>query len=281
MVTNGGCDALSTCTNTAGSHTCGACPTGYTGTGATSCVDVNECLTGNGGCDPLTTCTNTAGSHTCGACPTGYVGTGATGCALYRKNCYQYMTLGPNTGDGLYTIDTDGTGPKPAVQVYCDMTNGGWTQILDQDTTVSGGYLPAATWRAGVATTAPNAGQWSILNRIADFQTTDLTYEFRLTYTNAQTSFIQWAQTGNPATGTRGTLSAITQSPANQSGCGAFAGLANDAQTDSAWDADVGGCWWFAVGSSAAWNNSGIPAYNASAAGQLATNRGRLYVRGR
>jgi hypothetical protein len=191
------------------------------------------------------------------------------------------MTLGPNTGDGLYTIDTDGNGPKAAVQVYCDMTNGGWTQILDQDTAVSGGYLAAAIWRAGVATTAPNAGQWSILNRIADFQNTDGTYEFRLTYTTAQTSFIQWSQTGNPATGTRGTLSGITQSPASQSGCGAFAGLATDGQNESAWDADAGGCWWFAVGSSATWNNSGIPAYNNSAVGQLATNRGRLYVRGR
>ena len=211
----------------------------------------------------------------------GYVGTGATGCVLYRKNCYQYMTLGPNTGDGLYTIDTDGAGAKPPVQVYCDMTNGGWTQILDQDTTVSGGYLPSATWRAGVATTPPNAGQWSILNRVADFQNTDLTYEFRLTYTNAQTTFIQWAQTGNPATGTRGTLSGITQSPANQAGCGAFAGLATDGQAESAWDGDVGGCWWFAVGSSATWNASGIPAINTSSAGQITTNRGRLYVRGR
>jgi hypothetical protein len=161
------------------------------------------------------------------------------------------------------------------------MTNGGWTQILDQDTTVSGGYLPSATWRAGVATTAPNAGQWSILNRIADFQNTDLTYEFRLTYTNAQTTFIQWAQTGNPATGTRGTLSGITQSPANQAGCGAFAGLANDGQAESAWDGDPGGCWWFAVGSSATWNASGIPAISTSSVGQVTTNRGRLYVRGR
>jgi hypothetical protein len=101
------------------------------------------------------------------------------------------------------------------------MTNGGWTQILDQDITVSGGYLPATTWRAGVATTAPNAGQWSSLNRVADLQNTDLTFEFRLTYGTPQTNFIQWSQTGNPTTGTRGTLSGITQLPANQAGGGA------------------------------------------------------------
>ncbi|HEY5090888.1 MAG TPA: hypothetical protein VIK30_13005, partial [Polyangia bacterium] len=65
------------------------------------------------------------------------------------------------------------------------------------------------------------------------------------------------------------------------SGCGAFAGLASDGRAESAWDADAEGCWWFAVDSSATWNASGIPAYNASSAGQLATNRGRLYVRGR
>ncbi len=42
-------------------HTCGGCPAGYTGGGATGCTDINECLTGNGGCDALTTCTNTPG----------------------------------------------------------------------------------------------------------------------------------------------------------------------------------------------------------------------------
>jgi hypothetical protein len=78
---NGGCDPLTSCTNTAGSRTCGACPSGYNGTGATGCTDINECATNNGGCDPLTTCTNTPpGSRTCGACPSGYNGTGATGC---------------------------------------------------------------------------------------------------------------------------------------------------------------------------------------------------------
>jgi hypothetical protein len=77
---NGGCDALTACTNTDGGRTCSACPMGYSGTGATGCADINECSSNNGGCDPLTTCTNTAGSRTCGACPMGYSGTGATGC---------------------------------------------------------------------------------------------------------------------------------------------------------------------------------------------------------
>ncbi|MCK6546137.1 hypothetical protein L6R52_09730 [Myxococcota bacterium] len=77
---NGGCDARTTCTNTGGSFTCGACPAGFTGTGATGCTDVDECATANGGCDARTTCTNIEGGFTCGACPAGFAGTGATGC---------------------------------------------------------------------------------------------------------------------------------------------------------------------------------------------------------
>ncbi|MBN9160720.1 MAG: hypothetical protein J0I07_07140, partial [Myxococcales bacterium] len=77
---HGGCDALTTCTNTPGGFTCGACPKGYTGTGTTGCRDIDECAVDNGGCDARTTCLNTAGGFTCGHCPSGYAGTGKTGC---------------------------------------------------------------------------------------------------------------------------------------------------------------------------------------------------------
>jgi formylglycine-generating enzyme required for sulfatase activity len=40
QVANGGCDPLTTCTNTPGSRSCGACPSGYTGTGEDGCVAV-------------------------------------------------------------------------------------------------------------------------------------------------------------------------------------------------------------------------------------------------
>lgn len=56
---------LATCTDSAAGPTCGPCPSGYTGTGATACVDVDECQTGNGGCPSGSACHNTAGSHTC------------------------------------------------------------------------------------------------------------------------------------------------------------------------------------------------------------------------
>ena len=94
---------LTTCTNTAGSRTCSACPSGYTGTGATACTDIDECQSNNGGCDLLTTCTNTAGSRTCGACPGGYSGDGYSGCVVvssgagacdmsaYASQCTNYV----------------------------------------------------------------------------------------------------------------------------------------------------------------------------------------------
>jgi hypothetical protein len=77
---NGGCDSSVTCTNTAGSHVCGKCPTGYTGSGDTKCTDINECEGSSSACDANVKCTNTAGSFTCGDCPAGFTGGGESGC---------------------------------------------------------------------------------------------------------------------------------------------------------------------------------------------------------
>ena len=46
----------------------------------------------------------------------------ATSCAAIR-------TLFPGALDGVYPIDPDGKGPIAAVEVYCDMTAGGWTLV--------------------------------------------------------------------------------------------------------------------------------------------------------
>jgi formylglycine-generating enzyme required for sulfatase activity len=81
------CPAANTCDPTTGFCSCGACPSGYTGTAATGCADINECATNNGGCDPLTTCTNTAGGFRCSGCPDGYTGTGSTGCTVIDGTC--------------------------------------------------------------------------------------------------------------------------------------------------------------------------------------------------
>ena len=37
---DGGCDPLTTCTDTPGSRSCGECPEGYTGTGEEGCVQI-------------------------------------------------------------------------------------------------------------------------------------------------------------------------------------------------------------------------------------------------
>ncbi len=66
---NGGCDALVTCNNTLGSHTCGGCPAGYNGGGAAGCMDIDECAINNGGCAADANCVNSAGAFACACKP--------------------------------------------------------------------------------------------------------------------------------------------------------------------------------------------------------------------
>ncbi len=75
---NGGCHALTTCSNSPGGFACGPCPAGYSGTGESGCQDIDECATNNGGCHALTTCSNTQGGFECSPCPPGYVGSGSS-----------------------------------------------------------------------------------------------------------------------------------------------------------------------------------------------------------
>jgi hypothetical protein len=79
---SGACDPLTFCLHTSEGRVCSACPTGYSGSGETGCIDNDECATANGGCDALTTCTNTPGSRSCGPCPPNHSGTGETGCTF-------------------------------------------------------------------------------------------------------------------------------------------------------------------------------------------------------
>jgi alpha-tubulin suppressor-like RCC1 family protein len=78
---NGGCDPLTECFNTAGTHFCGPCPAdGYTGDGETGCIP-DPCFADNGGCDSITSCTaSPQGDPLCGPCPFGYHGDGINGC---------------------------------------------------------------------------------------------------------------------------------------------------------------------------------------------------------
>jgi hypothetical protein len=89
--------------------------------------------------------------------------------------------------------------------------------------------------------------------------------------------FVQWEQSENPLVG-RGTVSSIVQSPTNQSGCTAFGGLGADGDGFSTLDGTTNFCWWWAIGTTAAYG-TGIPAYLNSDAGQLVATRTRLWVR--
>jgi hypothetical protein len=65
---SGGCDLLTTCTNSAGSFSCSSCPSGYRGSGLSGCADIDECATDNGGCDEHAACNNKPGSYSCDVC---------------------------------------------------------------------------------------------------------------------------------------------------------------------------------------------------------------------
>jgi hypothetical protein len=281
---NGTSDSCAACS--------GACPGGQyqsAACGATSdrvCSACTVCGSGKfqaSACTPTsdtvctacpTHCTSCTDASTCTACDPGYFG--AT-CQSLRADCYDILTHAGSSGDGIYTVDPDGAGGVAGMQVYCDMTNGGWTQLNDQD--VALGYLAAATWLAGVSTTAPNGGQWGILNRLSLFENTAGGFEFRLTFGQTQSSTVQWKQSGDPLSGAAGTLSGVAMSPADQMGCSLFLGLSKRSSF-AALDGDTLGCWWFAVGSSESYvGPPGIPAYASSAAGQLVTDRARLWVR--
>jgi hypothetical protein len=78
---NGGCDVLTVCNGIAPTHSCSACPAGYSGNGVAGCSDIDECATNNGACARSTSCTNTPGGHVCGDCPSGFVRSGQAACA--------------------------------------------------------------------------------------------------------------------------------------------------------------------------------------------------------
>jgi hypothetical protein len=192
-------------------------------------------------------------------------------------DCAAILTANPSATNGAYTIDSDGPSGDAAYQVYCDMTNGGWTQLADQDVTLINPGRANQDW-GFVDDTAPNAGQWSMLVRLVDFGGAG-TYRMRMTWGDAQDKWIQWDQTANPTSdGTRGTVSNVTMVPTSQTGSiGAFQGLGFDfAQGSIYLDGESGaarGSWGLGVVDGAT-----IPAYAGSSSGALNTNRVRLYV---
>ena len=68
-----------------------------------------------------------------GDCGSGFCSNGL--CKL-AANCNQIKLANPMAATGVYAVDFDGAGPKPSVDVHCDMTidGGGWTLVMNLDT---------------------------------------------------------------------------------------------------------------------------------------------------
>ncbi len=130
---HGGCDVLVSCTDGTAGPVCGACPSGYSGTGASGCVDLDECATGTPcGTTLGTACSNNPGSYVCG-CPPGYSGTGTTGpcvdideCTTGASDCDTSPTTSCANADGAFACACPasyvGTGHGASGCLYADPT---------------------------------------------------------------------------------------------------------------------------------------------------------------
>ncbi|MCO4772605.1 MAG: proprotein convertase P-domain-containing protein, partial [Deltaproteobacteria bacterium] len=70
------------------------------------------------------------------------------GGACTSASCLAELSSSPNSGDGYYVLNPSGV-QGTAAEYYCDMTNGGWTEVFNNDFDVVG---PDALWSQQVTT---------------------------------------------------------------------------------------------------------------------------------
>lgn len=54
---------------------------------------------------------------------------------VVRASCLAIHSAGESTGNGVYTVDPDGAGAGAPANVYCNMTDGGWTLVMASTST--------------------------------------------------------------------------------------------------------------------------------------------------
>ena len=99
-----------------------------------------------------------------------------------ETSCLHVLMAGGSTGDGVYTIDPDGAGGNPPVDVYCDMTSdgGGWTLV---GSTLDGTFNDeAAGYYSDLTTLSPtgaHTGIWDGLRPLMSGGDEDIRFSCR------------------------------------------------------------------------------------------------------
>jgi len=101
--------------------------------------DDNDGTPDGSDCGPLDASIHPGAPEVCNNVDDNCNGAADEGCpgVVSGTSCKDIHTKYPAFATGKYTVDPDGNGVLPAVEVYCDMTTagGGWMRLLDLDTT--------------------------------------------------------------------------------------------------------------------------------------------------